>query len=245
MQSRFGPKHPSIIEIEDQIQMYRDKMAKPGPNSTISAEKKVMPLDSVEAVVAALESEISSDDALLKELDDMYDQQTKIATRSAIRNFKMIGCATRFSQSRQLLDSITKKLAEITLAKDFGGYEARKIAPASFARKVSPNALVVFPISAFAGLLIGLSLAYLAEMSDKSFRTPAEIRRRLGLPVIGHIPFFSPDEKAQKQIAAGEPAVDPMLCTHYASNSVSSEAYRSVRTASTSTRTGSAIRSSK
>ena len=206
-------------------------MSKPAPNGTTSPDKKVMPLDSVEAVIAALESEINSEDALLKELDDMYDQQQKMAREISYSELQDDRLRNKIIQSRQLLEAITKKLAEITLAKDFGGYEARKIAPASFAKKVSPNALVVFPISAFAGLLIGLSLAYLAEMSDKSFRTPAEIRRRLGLPVIGHIPFFVPDEKAQKQIAAGEPCIDPMLCTHYASNSVSAEAYRSIRTA--------------
>jgi capsular exopolysaccharide synthesis family protein len=231
LMNRFGKNHPSILEVEDQIQTYRDKLAKPAPNGTTAAEKKVMSLDSVEAVIAALESEISSEDALLKELDDMYDQQQKMAREISYSELQDDRLRNKIIQSRLLLEAITKKLAEITLAKDFGGYEARKIAPASFARKVSPNALVVFPISAFAGLLIGLSLAYLAEMSDKSFRTPAEIRRRLGLPVIGHIPFFLPDEKAQKQIAAGEPCIDPMLCTHYASNSVSAEAYRSIRTA--------------
>ena len=61
-------------------------------------------------------------------------------------------------------------------------------------------------------MIAGLCLAYLAELSDKSFRTPAEIRRRLGLPVIGHIPDYAPDEKAAKLVAAGEPVVDPMLC---------------------------------
>ena len=60
---------------------------------------------------------------------------------------------------------------------------------------MSPNAYSVFPIAAIGGLLAGLCLAYLAGVSDKSFRTPAEIRRRLGLPVIGHIPFFAAGRK--------------------------------------------------
>jgi polysaccharide biosynthesis transport protein len=229
--NRYGEKHPTVVELSEQIQMYKDKLARPSPNASTSPDKKVMPLDSVEAVLAALESEISSDDALLKELDDMYDQQQKLAREISYSELQDDRLRNQIMQSRQLLDTITKRLAEINLAKDFGGYEAKQIAPASFAKKVSPNALMVFPISGFAGFLMGLCLAYLAEMSDKSFRTPAEIRRRLGLPVIGHIPFFLPDEKAQKQIAAGEPSIDPMMCTHYASNSVSAEAYRSIRTA--------------
>src|SRR5438067_9192966 len=89
----------------------------------------------------------------------------------------------------------------------------------------------VFPLSAIFGLTAGIGLAYLAEMSDKSFRTPAEIRRRLGLPVIGHIPFFDADEAAKKAAATAQPDVDPMVIVHYQSNSIAAEAYRGVRTA--------------
>jgi capsular exopolysaccharide synthesis family protein len=226
----FGQNHPDVQEIKDQLQLYKDKIARPGI-STGTTDKKVTPLDSVETVISALDSQITADDSLLKELDDMFEQQQKLAREISNSELQDDRLRNQIIQNRQLLESITKRLSEINLVKDFGGYEARKISPASYAKKVSPNAYTVFPIAAFAGLLGGLCLAYLAEMSDKSFRTPAEIRRRLGLPVIGHVPFFAPDEKAQKQIAAGEPAVDPMLCTHYASNSVSAEAYRSVRTA--------------
>jgi capsular exopolysaccharide synthesis family protein len=113
-----------------------------------------------------------------------------------------------------------------------GGYEAKLIHPPGLGRKIAPNPLQVFPLSAILGLAAGVGLAYLAELSDKSFRTPAEIRRRLGLPVIGHIPFFDADDAASKQAASGTPAdVDPMVIAHYQSNSIAAEAYRGVRTA--------------
>lgn len=227
---KYGRNHPDVVDIEAMINHYREKLSKPGM-ANASTDSKVKSLDSVESIMAALESEINSEDALLKELDDMFETQQKFAREISNYELQDERLRNQIKQNRDLLEVITRRLSEINLAKDFGGYEARKISPASFPKKVAPNAFTVFPVAAFGGLLIGLCLAYLAEISDKSFRTPAEIRRRLGLPVIGHIPFFMPDEKAQKQIAAGEPTVDPMLCTHYASNSVSAEAYRSVRTA--------------
>lgn len=227
---KYGRNHPEVLEIESMIQHFREKLALPGTVQATS-DNRVKALDSVESIMAALESEINSEDALLKELDDMFETQQKFAREISNYELQDDRLRNQIKQNRDLLEVITRRLSEINLAKDFGGYEARKISPASFPKKVAPNAFTVFPVAAFGGLLLGLSLAYLAEISDKSFRTPAEIRRRLGLPVIGHIPFFLPDEKAQKQIAAGEPTVDPMLCTHYASNSVSAEAYRSVRTA--------------
>jgi capsular exopolysaccharide synthesis family protein len=69
-------------------------------------------------------------------------------------------------------------------------------------------------------------------MTDTSFHTPQEIRRHLGLPVIGHIPVLEADAAATARRDAGEENVpDPFLCTHYSSSSTRSEAFRGVRTA--------------
>src|SRR5439155_18913083 len=129
----------------------------------------------------------------------------------------------RLDSSKKLFDQILQRAQEVNLLRQqaTGGYEARPIHPPGLGRKVAPNPLQVFPLSAILGLAAGVGLAYLAEMSDKSFRTPAEIRRRLGLPVIGHIPFFDADEAAAKEAATAgtQGAVDPMVIVHYQSNS--------------------------
>jgi capsular exopolysaccharide synthesis family protein len=80
-------------------------------------------------------------------------------------------------------------------------------------------------------LLCGVSLAYLAELSDKGFRGADEIRNRLGLPVIGHIPRLQPDSAAQQKLKSGETTLDPYLCMQFRPNSIGAEAYRAVRTA--------------
>ncbi len=49
---------------------------------------------------------------------------------------------------------------------------------------------MVFPLALLGGLVVGAGLAWAAEMSDRSFRSPHEIRRRLGLSILGHIPQF-------------------------------------------------------
>ncbi len=189
-------------------------------------------LDSVDLYVTAMEYEIEDTSALLATLEELYDKEQKSARDWNEIEMRDQHFRRGIESAQQLLDVTVRRLQETSMTKDVGGYKARIIAPPGLlGKKVSPNPYQVFPVAGMAGFLAGLCLAYLAELSDKSFRTPAEIRRRLGLPVIGHIPFFGPDEKAAKQLAAGEPVVDPMLCTHYQSNSVSSEAYRSVRTA--------------
>src|SRR5262249_45123621 len=61
--------------------------------------------------------------------------------------------------------------------------------------------------------------------------TPEEVRRRLGMPLVGHVPFLQPHQDAVRRAAAGESVPDPLLVTFYRPKSVEAEAYRAVRTA--------------
>src|SRR5207248_10422802 len=80
------------------------------------------------------------------------------------------------------------------------------------------------------GIACGFGLAYLVDVSDRSFRTPTEIRRRLGWPVLGHIPLFPVGSDLSNLAAIDGAMLDPTLCTFYRPQSKEAEAYRSVRT---------------
>src|SRR5262249_26086995 len=71
-------------------------------------------------------------------------------------------------------------------------------------------------------------LAYLLDLNDKSFRTPEEIRRRLGLSLVGHIPYTS------RSAAVLDPKwadLDPGLVVLHRPTSPEAEAFRGVRAA--------------
>src|SRR5205085_492071 len=83
------------------------------------------------------------------------------------------------------------------------GFNTTAIAPPTPGGKVAPNLGQILFGWVVVGLLAGVALAYLADVSDKSFRTPEEIRRRLGLPIVGHIPFTA---RAQASAAGSHAA---------------------------------------
>jgi len=97
--------------------------------------------------------------------------------------------------------------------------------------KVAPSAFQMIVGGLLLGLLAGVGLAYLADLSDHSFRNPEDVRHRLGLPVLGHIPFLKPDSDITGLAAAGEITVDPLLYALFKPKSLESEAYRAIRTA--------------
>ena len=78
-----------------------------------------------------------------------------------------------------------------------------------------------------------MGLAYLAETTDKSFHTPDEIRRRLGVPILGHIPFDSetPKRRGREGGKTASPTAATGLSVLHRSTSSDAEAYRSLRTA--------------
>ena len=95
---------------------------------------------------------------------------------------------------------------------------------------MAPNAIRILAVSGFLGLVLGTSLAYVADLTDQSFRTPAEIRARLGLPILGDIPHFVPATDSDRE-ALANPSLDPGLCCYYHPWSFETEAYRGLRTA--------------
>ena len=138
---------------------------------------------------------------------------------------------TDIARLQKMSEVIIVRLREVNLVKNMGGYEAKTIAPPSIAKKVWPSALMVFPFAVVLGIMAGFGLAYLAELKDMSFHSVDEIRSRLGLAVVGHIPTLKPaPEELLQPLAAGN-VPDPMLCTHYRPKSVEAESFRGVRTA--------------
>jgi capsular exopolysaccharide synthesis family protein len=130
---------------------------------------------------------------------------------------------------QQLYDMTVRRLQDADIIKDLGGFDAQVVGPPT-SRQVAPKSVIVFPVALVLGLLSGFGLAYAAEASDKTFRSAEEIRKRLGLAVVGHIPRIAPKKEALEVIAAGGSALDPILCAHHRPKSREAESYRGVRT---------------
>jgi capsular exopolysaccharide synthesis family protein len=130
-----------------------------------------------------------------------------------------------------LYENILKRMEDLDIVSSVGGYDAQVISPPMAGEKVFPKASIVLPIALLLGLLVGFGLGYVAEITDKNFHTPDEIRSRLALPLIGHIPVLKQDKALLQKIEAEGGVLHPTICTHYRPRSRDAEAYRGVRTA--------------
>lgn len=124
------------------------------------------------------------------------------------------------------IKTLENRIDTISVNRDSPTTEAKLITPPEMGVKVAPLPMQYLAIAGFLGLIAGCALAYLAEMTDRSFKSPDEIRRRLGTQIIGHIPVLRPLEEDNPKFDM----IDGKLITAIKSKSVESEAYRGVRT---------------
>jgi succinoglycan biosynthesis transport protein ExoP len=234
----LGPNHPHVQSVRKQIEATRKFFALPSATYGKLAERPAASgtqAESTEELVQLyiqyLKEELAHLNTSDKLLAEIYESEHEAARKMAGYEIRDEEFRRGIERTQALYDGIIKQLQDVAMVKDYGGFEARVIAPAGIGRKVVPNAMTVFPASGLLGVLFGLGLVYLAELMDKSFRTPEEISRQLGLRVVGHIPLFDVDPKIGATVGSNGHALHPVLCTYHQSRSAESEAYRGLRTA--------------
>jgi polysaccharide biosynthesis transport protein len=228
-----GENHVEVKALRQRIKIARDYLASPSaawrqpkPNAT-NGDSIKQPIEEFRDFFAQQLKHVEITEKLVSEL---YGEE--FATAKALGIYEVEDEKQRrdIAVTEKLLDSIVKKLEEVNLVKNVGGYDAKMIASPSVAKKVFPSALIVALVSVFAGGLFGFGLAYFAESRDKSFRNTDEIRVRLGLPIVGQIPFVKAPAPSGK-LSADAPRLSPLLFAYQQPKSEEAEAYRSVRTA--------------
>lgn len=231
-----GPNHPFVQSVRGRIEATRRFFVLPAAahskaDDPGSSGKRATPAELVESHIAQLQRELDRLKSNQRTLDGLFKAEHQAAQELTRYELQEEEFRREMQRTQNLYDGIVNKMQDLSMVKDYGGVTARVIAPAGIGEKVAPNPKLVFAAWIFAGLLAGGGMVYLAEMLDTSFRTPDEIRQRLGLRVVGHIPFVQPSEKTLQRIVACGEVVAPTVCTYYESLSHVAEAFRGVRTA--------------
>ena len=131
---------------------------------------------------------------------------------------------SQIDDKRQSTRDVLDRLAEMNvLAGNYTYTKVRVTTPPGNGYPVAPNLLTYLGMGIVLSSMIGFGLAFLIDWSDQSFRNPQEISTALRSPVIGKVPNI---REAKKSRARGA-----TLTTLHRSNSVASEAFRAIRTA--------------
>lgn len=96
----------------------------------------------------------------------------------------------RWEKTQNLLGD---KIVETQIARsiNFGDTSVLLVSPAAApANPVKPNARLNIAVAAVLGLMVAVVLSFIMEMLDNTIRTAGDAEKRLGLPVLGTVPYF-------------------------------------------------------
>jgi capsular exopolysaccharide synthesis family protein len=219
---RLGADHPDMTALNQRIKMLSDLIAKQGLGVTGGR-----PNDELDRHRLKLENELASMTDQIKELGDQIELNDAKAERMAKHQLEVDRLLV---DARQLDEKIAEKQRErsqVAATVRSGGYEVQAITPPTEGTQVAPVLYQSLLLGGILGLLLGGGLALGVEMSDRSFRNATEIRRRLGVPVLGHIPRIRSQTPPVRTSTTG---LDPLLACFLRPNSPESEAVRGIRT---------------
>jgi capsular exopolysaccharide synthesis family protein len=227
MLERLGKDHPDVVALRKRINLLSKHVLTVDPSAgAATGGKEVGRLDNIDIYLRSTQTELqqNQEQQLLLNQRLLADRAEAIKLDTFAVKEKIL--FEHCERLRKELNNLSDRKRQIDLSRDLSGFDATKITEPKDGELVSPILWQSLALLGFVGLMLGSGLAYLAEVTDKSFRTPEEIRQRLKLPVIGHVPPI----KLEKM--AGQPLpIDASLVTHFRPKSLESEAYRGVRTA--------------
>lgn len=233
----YGPSHPHVATIRERIAATRHLQALPTMAHMQASESPLEPdngttdFDPVKLYGEYLEQELKGIRISEDLLTTLYEDARESAKELTSYELTDERLQRNIERTQQLYDGLISQLQDASLIKDYGGFDARVIAPPMLGEQVSPNERIVIPAALLGGMVLGFCLAIWAEIADESFHSPEEIQAELELPIVGHIPRFSAVTESAQRAAAGAVPLHPTLCTYFEPRSRQTEAYRAVRTA--------------
>jgi capsular exopolysaccharide synthesis family protein len=219
----YGPDHPRVKAVEKKMRLLREQLGNmPLPEAADTADFLAVYLDS-------LKQEMRVSQQRLAEYDSLFERERSSAKDLAQFHLQDEMYRNDIARTKQMFDAVIKRLEEISLVKDADrGINMQLLFRPGHGELVQPQLLKVLGLVAVIGIVVGLGLAYLVDIADKSFRSPDEIRRTLGLPVLGHIPVIEQGRHAEED--EEHPGLARIVCTYHQPKGRSAEAYRAVRT---------------
>lgn len=173
MATKYGPKHPKMIEINSSIQKLEQ-----GITEEVMAIRKV------------IKAELDKIMAFEKRVRQTHGHQTEDAdpaTQKAI-TYDMVRLEAESDQ--EIYDVLLKHAKEIGLTGSMEKNNIRIIDEAEVPQNpAKPKIFLNILLSVVIGLVFGCAVAFFQDYMDRKVKTPEDVLQRLGLPVVGVMPY--------------------------------------------------------
>ncbi len=226
---RFGSGHPKVVEIQKRIEISRSLLESQLP-ATGGVEAKHRP-DVLQVYLQSLQNELKAHDEELAHLNQLFETEEAAAKRLSLEESKYKILREDIGRTKQLFETVLTKMQSAELIKETGSLAAEVVVPPGRGHQVAPVMSNLISTGGIIGLLAGLGIAALIELSDRGYRTAKDIMKHLRVPVIGHIPWIRVDREKKLLGKAYQSRIETSVVTFHRPNCAPAESFRDVRTA--------------
>jgi uncharacterized protein involved in exopolysaccharide biosynthesis len=170
----YKDKHPEILKVDARIQQVQQRL---------DAEIQNM----VSAAQAEYKVAKAREDTLFNNVNQMRREGQDLNEKE----IQYLALQRETETNQQLYDSIAKRMKETGVT---GGLETNNVRVVETATPptapIRPRKAWNLGLSIVVGLGLGIAIAVAIEYFDTTVRTPDDVERYLGLPVIGIVPKF-------------------------------------------------------
>jgi len=208
---RLGPEHRRVKETRSRL----ENLKKRKDELEVELVRK-----QIQAMMQQQEAQVTAVRERLLEVGEQYNEQST-------RRRELGASLTRINEHEAAIERLQRNSAQVQTAILQIAVVMQEVPMAiqAFAEEPLlpswPKLVVMMPLGIFLGLVLGLGLAFLLELMDTSIKSPADISRKVDLPLLGMIPHENDMDEE----------VDEMRTVMLTNpDSLAGEAYRQVRT---------------
>jgi polysaccharide biosynthesis transport protein len=221
MEQELGAKHPTIRQLDAQISFYQEEIQRQNPDSSNGS------FDELEGYLQRLTQRKKTVDRQIEQIQLRLNEDEKKVLEGGRLQDRIDSLKQVVDQEEREERRLESERQSLEATQGSGGYSTNQLTPPGFGAQVGPILYQSALLGLVAGMLLGAGLMMMVELADKSFHSPAEIRRRLGCPVLGHVPQIRLDLPPEPNTPSN---LDPTLVAALRPKSGEAEAYRGLRT---------------
>ncbi len=170
----YKERHPEILKVDAHIQQ---------ANQRLDAEMQNM----LRAVQTEYRVAKAREETLLANVNRLRAEGQELN----MKEIELLTLQRESDSNQQLYEAVLKRFKETGVA---GGLETNNVRVVEGAvaptAPVKPRRIWNLAMSIAGGLLLGLVVAFTVDYFDTTVKTPDDVERYLGLPVIGIVPVF-------------------------------------------------------
>jgi succinoglycan biosynthesis transport protein ExoP len=185
MGTKYGHKHPKIQVIDNGIRQIENEI-------TLECGR----------LKNAIKADLDRAVAIENNVRNTLDNQKQIAMHLGERAIEYEVLKQQAKSSQDIYDFLLKQSEELGLSSAIRSSNMRFVDRAELPIKpISPKLLLNILVSILLAFFTGTGLAFFIEYLDNTVKTPTDVSNKLGLPVLGMIPFHNALQKDQVSVS--------------------------------------------